>query len=85
MSLLKFMFASTAVGAVVITAPVVFVTGKMFGKLQERKQIREESEDAARTPGYMHKSEPTQWSKPESIDDAEPSDLPEKSLNKINN
>lgn len=67
MSLVKFLFASTAVGAVVATAPLAFEIGKFYGRKDAQKQdLQQEAlaktEGASRVPLYKHKSVATPWS-----------------------
>lgn len=62
MSFLKFLFVSTAVGAVAVTAPVVFVAGKMFGKIEERHQLSQKDGETAGKILFKHEAESTPWS-----------------------
>lgn len=66
MTLLKFLFTSTAVGAVVVTAPLAFELGKIWGKAAEKHQSLKdtpaESVNPSATSLYKHKAEATPWS-----------------------
>jgi hypothetical protein len=66
MSLAKVLFTSTAVGAVLVTAPLVFSAGRIFGQSEEKKKHKASLSEKliAKVGNYKYESTPTQWSRP---------------------
>lgn len=59
MSLAKVLFASTAIGAVVATAPIAFFAGKFFGRSEQKKMALATSSKIGK---FQNASTPTPWS-----------------------